>query len=290
MRFSTIYQENDFVLSYELFPPKSDKGMADLETNLKTLLAYSPHFITCTYGAGGSDQGRTLETLATVQKMTPTPVASHLTCVQATRDDLKNYLNQAKEQGVQNIVAIRGDVPEGETEFQAIDGGFRYGNELAQFIHDEFPDMGIAVGGYPEKHPEARNIFHDVDNLKRKVDAGADIIITQLFYKNDSYMNFLDSCAASGITIPIVPGILPITNYKQVQRITALCGAKLPVGLANALEHCQDDPEEQLKVGIEHAVKQAAELMEHDVPGIHFYVLNKCKATAAILDQLNFNH
>jgi methylenetetrahydrofolate reductase (NADPH) len=290
MRFSTIYEQNDFVLSYELFPPKTDKGMADLETNLQTLLTYSPHFITCTYGAGGSDQGRTLETLATVQKMTDAPVASHLTCVQATQQDLKDYLNQARDQGVDNIVAIRGDVPEGETEFQATEGGFRYGNELAEFIHNEFPDMGIAVGGYPEKHPEARNIFNDVDNLKRKVDAGADIVITQLFYKNESFFNFLDNCAASGVTIPIVPGILPITNYKQVQRISALCGAKLPIGLANALEHHKDDPEGQLEIGIEHAVQQSKELMERGVPGIHFYVLNKCKATAAILDQLNLRH
>jgi len=290
MRFSSIYEENEFALSYELFPPKTDKGMTSLETNLETLLKYSPHFVTCTYGAGGSDQSRTLETLATVQKMTDVPLASHLTCVNATPDDLSTYLNQAKEQGVSNIVAIRGDAPEGESEFQVTEGGFRYGNELTEFIHQEFPELGIAVGGYPEKHPEARNIFHDVDNLKRKVDAGADIVITQLFYKNDSFISFLDSCAASGITIPIVPGILPITNYKQVQRISAMCGAKLPVRLANALEHCQDDPEEQLKVGIDHAVKQAADLMERGVPGIHFYVLNQCKATAAILDQLKLSH
>ena len=162
-------------------------------------------------------------------------------------------MQRAQSQNVANIVAIRGDAPEGETEFQAVDGGFRYGNELTQFIHDEFPDLGIAVGGYPEKHPEARNIYHDVDNLRVKVDAGADIVITQLFYNNESYFSFLDTCAASGIEVPIVPGLLPITNYNQVKRITSMCGAKMPIKLANALEHCQDDVDEQLKVGIDHA-------------------------------------
>ena len=290
MRLSEIYAQNDFVLSYELFPPKTDKGMATLREHLKKLLAYSPHFITCTYGAGGSTRGKTLETLAQVQSMTDIPVASHLTCVQATQEDIRSYLEQCIAQGLENIVAIRGDVPDGEESFVATEGGFRYANELVAFIHDAFPQLGMAVGGYPEVHPEATSAEADLTHLTRKVDAGADIIITQLFYNDVDFLRFRDQCDSAGITIPIVPGLLPVTNYSQVKRIASLCGAKLPIDFQNALENAADDPEEQFKIGVEQATRQADELMKAGIPGIHFYVLNQSRAAAAVLDALHPLH
>jgi methylenetetrahydrofolate reductase (NADPH) len=184
MTFDRIYAANRFVLSYELFPPKSAEGMFALESNLRELVRFSPHFITCTYGAGGSTRDKTLETLSLVQSLTDVSLASHLTVVGATIDDLRAYLRRAAAQGIENIVAIRGDAPKGVATFEAVEGGLQYGGDLVRLIHDEFGDFGVAVGGYPEKHPEAPDAATDLDNLKRKVDRGADVVITQLFYDN----------------------------------------------------------------------------------------------------------
>ena len=283
MNLADIYRSNPFVLSFELFPPKTDAGMDSLVENLRRLLEFHPHFITCTYGAGGSTREKTLDTLARVQELTDVPVASHLTCVNATVGELKAYLKRAAAQGIENIVAIRGDAPEGEEEFQTVEGGLSYGLDLVKLVRSEYPKFGVAVGGYPETHPEAESPEADLQHLKEKVDCGADVIITQLFYMNDSFLRFRDRCASIGIGVPIVPGLLPVTNYKQVKRITSLCGAKLPEDFLHALEHCGDDAEEQFDVGVEQATRQAAELIAHGVPGIHFYVLNQSRATAAVL-------
>ena len=290
MTLPEIYNSNDFVLSYELFPPKTDKGAVNLNEHLKKLLTYNPHFITCTYGAGGSTRDKTLDTLAQVQSLTDIPVASHLTCVQATADEIRTYLQRCLDQGVENIVAIRGDAPEGEDTFEATQGGFSYANELVDLIHTDFPQMGVAVGGYPEIHPEAVSADADLDYLKKKVDAGAHIVVTQLFYDNAPFLRFRDACVKAGITIPIVPGLLPVTNYKQVKRIASLCGAKLPSAFQHALENAQDDKEEQFKVGVEQAAHQADELIKAGIPGIHFYVLNQSRAAAAVLDALHPLH
>ena len=283
MNLADIYRSNPFVLSFELFPPKTDAGMDSLVENLRRLLEFHPHFVTCTYGAGGSTREKTLDTLAHVQSLTDIPVASHLTCVNATVDELKAYLERAAAQGIENIVAIRGDAPEGEEEFQTVDGGLSYGSDLVKLVRSEYPNFGIAVGGYPETHPEAESPEADLQHLKEKVDCGADVVITQLFYMNDSFLRFRDRCTSIGIDVPIVPGLLPVTNFKQVKRITSLCGAKLPEDFLYALEQCGDDAEEQFEVGVEQATRQAADLSAHGVPGIHFYVLNQSRATSAVL-------
>lgn len=287
MIFAEIYKNNPFVLSFELFPPKTGKGMDNLIENVGQLLQFDPHFITCTYGAGGSTRDKTLDTLAHVQALTDIPVASHLTCVNATVDDLKAYLERATAQGIENIVAIRGDAPEGEDKFQSTDGGLSYGKDLVKLVRSDYPNFGIAVGGYPETHPEAESPEADLQRLKEKVDCGADVIITQLFYNNDSFLRFRDRCASIGIEIPIVPGLLPVTNFKQVKRITSLCGATLPKDFLNALENSGDDAEAQFKAGVEQATKQAADLIAHGVPGIHFYVLNQSRATSEVLRALD---
>lgn len=277
------YGPGRFGLSFELFPPKTGAGVASLFRHLDRLVEFSPSYITCTYGAGGSTQNRTLEVIAGVREKYGLPVATHLTCVGCTPDELLDYLHQAWEADVHNVVALRGDPPQGETEFRPVAGGFRYANELVQFIRGEFGQMGIAVGGYPETHQEAPSSQADIDNLKRKVDAGADVIITQLFYDNRDYYDFCERCAQAGIKAPIVPGLLPVTNGKQIQRIASLCGAKLPQDFVNRLEQHADDAEGQFEVGVEFATRQTAELVEAGTPGIHYYVLNKSEAAERVL-------
>lgn len=270
------------VLSFELFPPKTDAGMDDLMTSVDELNRHRPDFFTCTYGAGGSTRDRTLGITAAVREKLNVPVASHLTCVGSTREQLREYLRSAQAKKIDYIVALRGDPPQGQTAFQAVEGGLRYANELVSMIRDEFPGFGIAVAGYPEVHQEAIDADVDLANLCRKVDAGADIIITQLFYDNDDFFRFRDRCVAAGIKVPIVPGLLPVLTLKQVQRITSLCKAKLPKTFVEKLE-AKDDPQWQFETGVEHATRQTQGLIDAGVPGIHFYVLNKSTATQQIL-------
>jgi methylenetetrahydrofolate reductase (NADPH) len=290
MSFATAYGPNRFGLSFELFPPKSAEAVAALEHHVAELVKFRPSFITCTYGAGGSTQDRTLEVIGGVRQRHKLPVATHLTCVGCTPDELAAYLSKAQELEIENVVALRGDPPKGQTAFQPVAGGFSYANELVAFIRQRFPRMGIAVGGYPETHQEAQSPQSDLENLKRKVDAGADVIITQLFYNNADFYRFRDRCSELGVTVPIVPGLLPVTNFAQIQRIASLCGARLPADFAAALERCQDDPDGQFEAGVEFATRQAADLIDHGVPGIHSYVLNKSEATKRVLTALRLQN
>ncbi len=269
-------------LSFELYPPKTDEGVDLLLEAAAELVEFSPDFFTCTYGAGGSTRDRTLQILTEVKSRFNVPVASHLTCVGSTVEQLRSYLHTAIEQGTEHIVALRGDPPKGQTEFQQTDGGLKYANELVSLIRSEFPELGIAVAGYPEVHQEAPSPEVDLANLKRKVDAGADVIVTQLFYVNEDFLRFRDKCVAAGITIPIVPGILPVTNLSQIQRIASLCKAKLPESFINRLGE-NTDANWQFSVGVEFAQRQVAELLNNGIPGVHFYVLNKSQATAEVL-------
>jgi methylenetetrahydrofolate reductase (NADPH) len=286
MTIRDAYGPGHFGLSFELFPPKTPEGMSALSHHLDELVRFKPSFITCTFGAGGSTQDATLEVIVRVREKYQLPVATHLTCVGLTAQDIREYLTRALSQGVDNVVALRGDPPRGQTEFKPTTGGFSYANELVAFIRSEFAKMGVAVGGYPETHQEAPSLEADLDNLKRKVDAGADVIITQLFYNNDDFFRFRDLCTQRGINVPIVPGLLPVTNGAQIQRIASLCGAKLPPPFVAALEQHADDAAGQFEVGVDFAIKQAAELLDHDIPGLHFYVLNKSEATKRVLSAL----
>jgi methylenetetrahydrofolate reductase (NADPH) len=285
-RLADCYGPGKFGLSFELYPPKSEAAEADLFTNLEELVAFGPSYITCTYGAGGSTRDKTLDIVARVRAEFGLPVASHLTCVGATADDLRAYLREAGRRGVDYIVALRGDPPKGESAFRPVEGGLCFANELVELIRREFPRFDVAVAGYPETHVEASCPEVDLENLKRKVDAGADIVITQLFYRNADYFRFRERCEAAGIGVPIVPGILPVTNLAQVKRITSMCGAHLPEDFHDALERHADDPAGQFDVGVEYAAHQVEELVREGCPGIHFYVLNKSRATARILRDL----
>lgn len=286
MPLSDAYQPPRRGLSFELFPPKQAADMEALEVTVATLLRFRPEFFTCTYGAGGSNQERTLEVVERVGRVTGLPVASHLTCVGATVDQLRAYLSEATQRGVESIVALRGDPPKGETAFRAVEGGLRYANELVALIRAEFPHFGIAVAGYPEVHQEAPSPEVDLENLRRKVDAGADVVITQLFYDNADFFRFRDAARGVGIDVPIVPGLLPITNLAQARRITSMCKARLPDELVERLGE-YDTPEWQFEVGVEHARRQAVELVEAGVDGLHLYVLNKSLAAEKLLDGLD---
>jgi methylenetetrahydrofolate reductase (NADPH) len=283
MSLASVYRDNQFGLSFELFPPKTDEGETALFGHLDRLMAYRPSFVTCTYGAGGSTRHRTLDIVANVKSRFNVPVASHLTCVGSSVDDLKAYLANARARGIDHIVALRGDPPRGETTFTPVAGGLRYANELVALVRRDFPDFGVAVAGYPETHQEAATPEIDLDNLKRKVDAGADVVLTQLYYRNDDFFRFRDRAARAGVGVPIVPGILPVTNLPQIKRVTSLCGATLPDDFVADLER-QPDADGQFNVGVAFAIQQVRELIQAGVPGIHFYVLNKSQATSAVLE------
>ena len=282
MGLGDFFKQEKPGLSFELYPPKTDEGVGLLLEAVEELLVFSPDFFTCTYGAGGSTRDRTLQILSEVRTRFHVPVASHLTCVGSTIEQLRGYLQTAIAQSTDYIVALRGDPPKGQTEFHQTVGGLKYANELVSLIRTEFPQLGIAVAGYPEVHQEAPNAEVDLENLKRKVDAGSDIIVTQLFYINEDFFRFRDRCVSEGITIPIVPGILPVTNLSQIQRIASLCKARLPDTLVNRLGE-NPDPSWQFSAGVEFAQKQVEELLQNGIPGIHFYVLNKSQATAEVL-------
>ncbi|HVX13195.1 MAG TPA: methylenetetrahydrofolate reductase [NAD(P)H] [Pirellulales bacterium] len=283
MTLRQAYGPDRFGLSFELFPPKTEAGERELFEHLPELMSFEPTYVTCTYGAGGSTRDKTLEIVERVRERFGCPVASHLTCVGATVDELRAYLHEAHTRGVENIVALRGDPPKGQTEFQAVAGGLRYAVDLVALVRGEFPQFGVAVAGYPETHQEALSPQADLDNLKRKVDAGGDVVITQLFYFNDDFFRFRDQCLDRGIAVPIVPGVLPVTNLAQIKRITSLCGAKLPPRFHDALESCADSAEDQFAVGVDFATEQVQQLIDGGVPGVHFYVLNKSPATCRVL-------
>jgi methylenetetrahydrofolate reductase (NADPH) len=280
------YENGRFGLSFELFPPKTPESEAMMWRTVEELMAFEPALVTCTYGAGGSTRGTTLDVIGGVRSRHGVPVASHLTCVGSSVDELRGYLREAAARGVSAIVALRGDPPKGETAFTPVAGGLTYASELVALIRSEFPEFGILVAGYPETHQEATSPEADLENLKRKCDAGGHVVVTQLFYDNDDFFRFRDRCEALGITQPIVPGVMPVTNYAQIRRIASLCKARLPDSFTRGFEAAGDDEAAQFEAGVEFAARQVQGLLDGGVPGIHFYVLNRSTATARVLRQV----
>ena len=283
LRMSDAYSAGRFGLSFEIFPPKTPRGDQSLQETLGRLARFRPTFISCTYGAGGSTRQKTLDWCAEIHAL-GIPATAHFTCVGSSRDELLDWLREATDQGISSIMALRGDPPAGEAEFKPARGGLRYANELVALIREFYPDLNIGVAGYPEKHQECCDARTDLVNLKRKVEAGADAVFTQLFYDNDCFFRFRDQYEAAGIDVPLVPGIMPITEFGRIKRITAMCGASFPEKLASRLEAVQDDAEAQLEIGVEHAIGQCRELIDAGAPGVHFYVLNRPEACEKILD------
>lgn len=273
------------ILSFEVFPPKTEKALAQLESVLPRLAALCPHFMTVTYGAFGSTQTRTLEIAARIRSTYGIETASHLTCVGSTVAEIDAILDQLLASGIENIVALRGDPPGDATEFVAPEGGFSHANELVAHLcsRDQF---GIAVAGYPEKHVEAPDLDSDIRYLKQKVDAGADVVVTQLFYDNADFFSFAEKARAAGVSAPIVPGLLTIQSLQQIIRLTSMCGATIPAPLREQLDAAGDDAARVREVGIRWTIEQCEGLLEKGVPGIHFYVLNRAPHMEQVIESL----
>jgi methylenetetrahydrofolate reductase (NADPH) len=287
MRISDILARKQPVFSFEFFPPKSDESAAQLEKTIADLRPLEPDYVSVTYGAGGSTREKTLDIVSRIKHETGIEAMAHLTCVGSTKDELRSVLDRLCEAGVENVLALRGDPPKGQSTFVPTEGGFQYASELAGFIRENYGDkLCIGGAGYPEKHIECGNPAVDLANLKRKVDNGVSFIVTQLFFDNRRYFEFVDNARAKGIDVPILPGIMPITNASQVERFTLLCGASLPFRLAAELDRRRDDPQAVMQLGIAHATAQCIELLQCGAPGIHFYTLNRSTATMQVLTAL----
>ena len=278
------FLQNKPIFSVEFFPPKDEPGGERMLKTAAQLEPHQPDFVSITYGAGGGTRATTLRYAKLLQQEHGFEVMPHLTCVGHTRDELLEILEEFAVAGFRNVMALRGDPPKGESSFKAVPGGLSYGSDLVSLIRDNFPDFGIGVGGYPEKHPEAESAEIDLQNLKIKVDAGADFITTQLFFNNSVYHDFVERCRNAGIEIPILPGLLPVLSIGQVRRFCAMCDAGLPAELEHNLENSAD--EEQPVVGADWALGQIKNLLEKGAPGYHLYALNKSHSTLQILEGL----
>lgn len=268
--------------SLEFFPPKDDAGVEALRQTALTLKRIAPDFVSVTYGAGGSTRERTAQVSRLLREEIGFTVMPHLTCVGHSRFELNDVADQLHSAGYRNIMTLRGDPPKGDTAFKPTADGLRYASELVSLLKARHPDFCLGVGGYPEKHPEAPSLDVDLDNLKRKIDAGADFITTQLFFDNAVYYRFVEQCRARGLHVPIVPGIMPVLSLKQIKRFTEMCGASLPATLIKRLEAAGDHPEVVEALGIEWALGQIRELLARGAPGYHLYILNRAKSALAL--------
>jgi len=286
MHIARILRNNRISFSFEFFPPRSEAASEKLFSSIADLAALAPAYISVTYGAGGSTRELTHNLVLRIQRETGLTVVSHLTCVGATREEIRRILNRYRENGICNIMALRGDPPEGVSGFRQTEGGFRYAAELVSFIRENYPGMGIGVAGYPEGHPETPNRMTEIERLKQKVDCGADYICTQMFFDNRDFYDFCERCQIAGIKIPILAGIMPITTRKGMTRMADLAlGTRYPARLLRALYRAETD-EYFEKVGIHWATEQVRDLIDNGVEGIHFYTLNRSKATLQIYDSL----
>ncbi len=285
MKIATFFGEERPVFSFEFFPPKTPAGEKALLAALDNLRRLSPSFVSVTYGAGGSTREKTLDIVTRIKREFSIEAMAHLTCVGHSREEITSILDRLEGSGVENVLPLRGDPPKGESEFVRPRNGFGYASELVAFIRQQNRAFCLAGAGYPEGHPESTDLDSDMTNLHKKVDAGVEVIITQLFFDNRAYRSFVDRARDAGIAVPIVPGIMPITDRDQIERMTSMCGAKIPDELRRPLHEAKSDRDEE-RIGIEWASRQCRELLEHGAPGIHFYTLNKSPATAAILSEL----
>jgi methylenetetrahydrofolate reductase (NADPH) len=271
--------------SFEFFPPKTDEGMENLWKALSELREDQPTYVSVTYGAGGSTRDRTIDITKRIKSELGIEAMAHFTCVGATVDELRSTLDEMRDCGIENVLALRGDPPQGQDEWTATEGGLSYSTELAKLISDNY-DFSIGAACFPEVHIASPSLEQDLDVLKKKVEAGVAFVITQLFFDNELYFDFVDKARAAGIEIPIIPGIMPITGYQQIKRITTMCGATLPEQLERELSVRKDDPQAVTDLGVAYATLQCSELLARGAPGIHFYTLNRSPATRSILAAL----
>ncbi len=287
MKISQFLTSGKPLFSFEFFPPKDDAASAQLIQTLADLKPLKPAFVSVTYGAGGSTRTKTLDLVARIKDEVGIEAMAHLTCVGHSKAEIRDILQELSRRGIDNVLALRGDPPRDQKNFVPHPEGYRYATELA----GDVGRMGFCFGvaGYPEKHPEAKSLEDDLKHLKEKVDAGASFVTTQLFFQNSHYFDFVARARAIGIGVPIIPGIMPVTNYSQIKRFSAMCGATIPLPFQKELEAVQDDLDAVTRLGIDHAAGQCKELLKKGAPGIHFYTLNKSRATREILERIYGN-
>jgi methylenetetrahydrofolate reductase (NADPH) len=285
MRIDEILAAGGPVFSFEFFPPKTDAGEANLHAALADLRPLEPAFVSVTYGAGGSTREKTIEIVKRINEQYGLEAMAHFTCVGATVPELRATLDEMQRSRIDNVLALRGDPPAGQEAWVKTDGGLEYSRELVELIAASYP-FAIGAACFPETHIHAESPQADLEHLAEKVDAGVDFLITQLFFDNASYFEFVERARAIGISVPIIPGIMPITHAGQAQRMAQMCGAKIPEGLREELHERDEHPEAVLDFGVAYATLQCAELLTAGAPGIHFYTLNRSPATRAILGAL----
>ncbi len=287
MLVADILKKQERTVSFEFFPPKTESGWEELFYNITSLVPLQPSYVSVTYGAGGSTRSRTHELVTRLQKETNLTVVAHLTCVGSTRDEIRRIVDKYANSGVTNILALRGDLPEGMTEQEAAPrDGFRYAAELVACIRDDFPDLGIGVAGFPEGHPATPNRLRELEHLKAKVDAGADYIVTQLFFDNHDFYDFRERCKLIGIKVPIIAGIMPITSLKNLNRMADMAaGSHFPAPLLRSLSWAEGKDYVR-KVGAHWATEQIRDLLHQGVAGVHLYTLNHSYASVQICESL----
>ena len=271
--------------SFEFFPPKDAEGVETLLATVRSLRILNPAYVSVTYGAGGSTRSRSLEVARRIKGELDLEVVAHVTCAGSTEAELREVLRHLESDGIENVLALRGDPPKGEAAFTTTAGGYAYATDLIGMLARDF-SFGIGAAAYPEGHPEAMSLEADLRYAKAKVDAGAEFLVTQLFFDNAVYFDYVARARAIGIAVPIVPGIMPIGSYAQIARMTKMCGATIPQPLLTELELRSDEPSAVTDLGVAFCTLQCADLLERGAPGIHFYTLNRSPATRAVLSAL----
>jgi methylenetetrahydrofolate reductase (NADPH) len=289
MRIDRILDAQRPVFSFEFFPPRTDDGQRTLEETLAVLKEDQPDYVSVTYGAGGSTRERTVEITKWIKRDLGIEAMAHLSCVGEATERLVEILQEIEGAGIENVLALRGDPPRGQSEWQPHPGGLSYSVELIELVRERF-DFTVGAACFPEVHPEATSRESDLRYARRKVEAGAGFLITQLFFDNELYFEFVDAARAAGIGVPLIPGIMPITNLNQIKTITGMCGASIPTELERELEGRASDPEAVAELGVAYATLQCSDLLARGAPGIHFYTLNRSPATRAILAALRAAH
>jgi methylenetetrahydrofolate reductase (NADPH) len=301
MRIDRLFKLGLPTISFEFFPPKNEGGWAQLYQAIGELHSLKPSYVSVTYGAGGSTRQKTVDLVSRIQNELKIRSMAHLTCVGHTADEIGKILDDLWEEGIRNVLALRGDPPAGQTNFVPTQGGFANADALVSYIRSRPPGEGeqggqggqdfcTGVAGYPEGHPQCLNLIRDMEHLKRKVDNGANFIVTQLFFDNADFYRFRDQARSMGIKVPIVAGIMPIGNVGQIKRFVSMCGSKIPQPLLVKLESLEADPEAVYSAGVDYATQQCRDLLDNGCEGIHFYTLNRSKATVQIVKALKPKH
>jgi methylenetetrahydrofolate reductase (NADPH) len=285
MRIDELLGRSEPIFSFEFFPPKTPEGEENLFRALQELRPLGPDYVSVTYGAGGSTRAKTVEIVTRIKEEFGLEAMAHFTCVGATTGELRETLDELRAANIENVLALRGDPPQGQDEWTKTQGGLEYSHELVAMLREDYP-FAIGAACFPEGHIHATSPEDDLRYLKEKVDAGVDFLVTQMFFDNELYYDFVARARAIGVTVPIVPGIWPITSYAQIARVTALCGATMPENVLAELDARQDDPEAVAEFGVAYATMQSADLLAKGAPGLHFYTLNRSPATRAILSAL----